>query len=241
MKVERGRSAGTGKKRPGLDHVREMIRCGEVDVLVVWKLDRCSRSVHDFAVLLEELRHEDAGFVSCTEGFDTSGPLGEATVQITMVFAQLERARSSQRALAWHAHRASHGDPFLRRPPFDYVGARDEQGRPAGPLEIDATTAPLVCRAADLFLSTGSMGEVRRFLGDAATSGGRSPGARAWPPPARRDPRRRGVAITGSWPAILDVETHLAIVAKLNDPERGRGRPAGERWLLSGFLVCAEC
>ena len=50
-----------------------------------------------------------------------------------------------------------------------------------------------------------------------------------------------GVAITGSWPAILDVETHLAIVAKLNDPERRRGRPAGERWLLSGFLVCGEC
>ena len=66
MEVERGRSAGTGKKRPGLDHVREMIRCGEADVLAVWKLDRCSRSVHDFSVLLEELRYEDAGFVSCT-------------------------------------------------------------------------------------------------------------------------------------------------------------------------------
>src|SRR5215203_3409578 len=104
MEVERGRSAGTGKKRPGLDHVRDMIRCGEADVLVVWKLDRCSRSVHDFAVLLEELRHEDAGFVSCTESFDTSDPMGEAMVQITMVFAQLERVRSSQRALAWHAH-----------------------------------------------------------------------------------------------------------------------------------------
>jgi len=45
MEVERGRSAGTDKKRPGLDHVRMMIRCGEADVLVVWKLDRRSRSV----------------------------------------------------------------------------------------------------------------------------------------------------------------------------------------------------
>jgi site-specific DNA recombinase len=104
MEVERGRSAGTGKKRPGLDHVREMIRCGEADVLVVWKLDRCSRSVHDFSVLLEELHSENAGFVSCTESFDTSDPMGEAMVQITLVFAQLGRARSSERALAWHAH-----------------------------------------------------------------------------------------------------------------------------------------
>jgi site-specific DNA recombinase len=141
MEVERGRSAGTGKKRPGLDRVREMIRCGEADVLVVWKLDRCSRSVHDFSVLLEELRSEDAGFVSCTESFDTSDPMGEAMVQITMVFAQLERARSSQRALAWHAHRASRGDPFLGRPPFGYVRARDGHGRLAGSLEIDETTA----------------------------------------------------------------------------------------------------
>src|SRR5829696_10099412 len=151
MEGERGRSAGTGKKRPGLDHVRKMIRCGEADVVVVWKLDRCSRSVHDFSVLLEELRHEDAGFVSCTESFDTSDPMGEAMVQITMVFAQLERARSSQRALAWHAHRARRGDRYLGRAAFGYVRVKDEHGRSAGPLEIDTTTAPHVRRAAEPF------------------------------------------------------------------------------------------
>jgi site-specific DNA recombinase len=53
-----------------------MIRCGDADTLVVWKLDRCSRSVHDFSVLLEELRESGAGFVSCTESFDTSDPNG---------------------------------------------------------------------------------------------------------------------------------------------------------------------
>jgi len=240
--VERGRSAATGKKRPGLDHVREMIRCGEADVLTVWKLDRCSRSVHDFSVLLEELRSQDAGFLSCTESFDTSDPMGEAMVQITMVFAQLERARSSQRALAWHAHRARRGDPYLGRAPFGYVRARDEHGRPAGPLAIDETTAPLVRRAATLFLATGSMGEVQRFLGEH--------GYERWSQSLRKglaSPQLAGirivdgVPITGSWPAILDVETHQAIVAELNKPERGRGRPAGERWLLSGFLVCGKC
>jgi DNA invertase Pin-like site-specific DNA recombinase len=241
IEVERGRSAGTGKKRPGLDHVREMIRCGEADVLVVWKLDRCSRSVHDFSVLLEELRTENAGFVSCTESFDTSDPMGEAMVQITMVFAQLERARSSQRALAWHAHRASRGDPYLGRAPFGYVRTRDEHGRPAGPLEIDETTAPLVRRAAELFLSTGSMAEVQRFLGEH--------GYERWTQSLRKGLASQlagirivdGVPITGSWPAILDVETHRAIVAELNKPERGHGRPAGERWLLSGFLMCGKC
>jgi hypothetical protein len=211
-------------------------------VLVVWKLDRCSRSVHDFSVLLEELHSEKAGFVSCAESFDTSDPMGEAMVQITMVFAQLERARSSQRALAWHAHRARRGDPYLGRAPFGYVRARDEHGRPTGPLELVETTAPLVRRAAELFLATGSMGEVQRFLSEY--------GYERWTQSLRKglaSPQLAGirivdgVPITGSWPAILDVETHQSIVAELNKPERSRGRPAGERWLLSGFLVCGRC
>ena len=240
--VERGRSAGTGRKRPGLDHVRDMIRCGDADTLVVWKLDRCSRSVHDFSVLLEELRESGAGFVSCTESFDTSDPMGEAMVQITMVFAQLERARSSQRAVAWHAHRARRGDPYLGRVPFGYVRARDDDGRPVGPLEIDAETAPLVQQAAAVFLETRSMMAVQRFFdehgyeraGVALRCGLASPqlaGIRIVD----------GVKIPGSLPAILDVATHEAIVAELSKPERGRGRPAGSQWLLSGFTVCGRC
>jgi site-specific DNA recombinase len=197
--------------------------------------------VHDFSVLLEELRAEDAGFVSCTESFDTSDPLGEAMVQITMVFAQLERARSSQRALAWHAHRARRGDPYLGRAPFGYVRARDEHGRPVGPLEIDDTTAPLVRQAAELFLATGSMGEVQRFLGEH--------GYERWTQSLRKglaSPQLAvirlvdGVPVAGSWPAILDLATHQAIVAELNKPERGRGRPAAERWMLSGLLMCGK-
>ena len=113
-------------------------------------------------------------------------------VPLTMVFAQLERARSSQRALAWHAHRARRGDPYLGRAPFGYKRARDDQGRPVGPLEIDEATAPLVRRAAELFLATGSMGEVQRFLAEH----GYEPvdaGAAQEPvvAPARRDPHRR--------------------------------------------------
>jgi Resolvase, N terminal domain/Recombinase zinc beta ribbon domain len=202
----------------------------------------CSRSVHDFSVLLEELRAEDAGFASCTESFDTSDPMGEAMVQITMVFAQLERARSSQRALARHAHRARRGDPYLGRAPFGYVRARDEHGRPVGPLELDEETASLVRQAAELFVTTGSMGVVQRFLGEH--------GYERWTQSLRKglaSPQLAGIRIVdgvqipGSWPAILDVATHEAIVAELNKSERGRGRPAGERWLLSGFMVCGRC
>ena len=111
-----------------------------------------------------------------------------------------------------------------------------------GPLEIDEATAPLVRRAAKLFLATGSMGEVQRFLG--------SQGYERWTPALRKSlssPQLAGirtvdgVMVTGTWPAILDVATHRAILAELDKPERGRGRPAGERWLLTGLLVCGKC
>jgi DNA invertase Pin-like site-specific DNA recombinase len=240
--VERGRSAGTGKKRPGLDHVRDMIRRGDADTLVVWKLDRCSRSAHDFSVLLEELRESGAGFVSCTESFDTSDPMGEAMVQITMVFAQLERARSSQRAVAWHAHRARRGDPYLGGVPFGYVRARDDAGRPAGPLEIDADTAPLVQQAAAVFLETRSMLAVQRFFDEHGYELAGVALRRGLASPQLAGIRIvDGVKIPGTWPAILEVAMHEAIVAELNKPERGRGRPAGSRWLLSGFTVCGRC
>ena len=178
----RGRSAGTGKKRPGLDHVREMIRCGDADVLAVWKLDRCSWSVHDFAVLLEELRSQDAGFVSCTESFDTSDPMGEAMVQITMVFAQLER-------------RGRRNGP--------------RRGMPTGRVEVTRSSAgPRLATSGPEMSMAGrrgrwtSMRRLRRWCverrscscprdrwamcggswASTAMNGGRSPCARGWPP-----------------------------------------------------------
>jgi hypothetical protein len=93
-----------------------------------------------------------------------------------------------------------------------------------------------------LFLATGSMGEVQRFLGEH--------GYERWTQSLRKglaSPQLAGIRIvdgvpvSGSWPAILDLETHQAIAAELNKPERGRGRPAAERWLLSGLLVCGRC
>src|SRR4051794_40101813 len=118
--VERGRSAGEGKKRPGLDRARKLIRTGEAAGLVVWRIDRCSRSVRDFAEILAELRHHDADFVSVTESFDTSTAMGRAMLQITMVFAELERARMGERAAAWQAYRAKQGGTPTTRANLGY-------------------------------------------------------------------------------------------------------------------------
>jgi Recombinase zinc beta ribbon domain len=99
-----------------------------------------------------------------------------------------------------------------------------------------------VREAAELFLVTGSMMAVQRFLEERGHERGGMTLRRGLASPQLAGIRLvDGVAIPGTWPVILDVATHEAIVAELNKPERGRGRPAGERWWLSGLLVCGRC
>jgi site-specific DNA recombinase len=160
--VERGRSAGEGKKRPGLDRARKLIRTGKATGLVVWKIDRCSRSVRDFAEILAELRHHDADFVSVTESFDTSNAMGRAMLQITMVFAELERARMGERAAAWQAYRAKQGGTPTTRAILGYR-------RVDGQLLLDEQTAPIVKQAVEILLETGSLSAAAGFLRDCGT------------------------------------------------------------------------
>ena len=67
------------------------IRLGLIKRVIVYKLDRISRSIVDFAKLMELFKQYDVEFVSCTEKFDTSTPMGRAMLNICIVFAQLER------------------------------------------------------------------------------------------------------------------------------------------------------
>ena len=109
VKIERGRSAGEGKRRPRFEEARAMIGAGHADALVVYKLDRVTRSTIDFADLWRDLSDADCEFVSLTEQFDTTTPMGRAMLQIAVVFAELERAMAADRAKMIHRHRRDNG------------------------------------------------------------------------------------------------------------------------------------
>lgn len=81
--------SGANTKRPMLHKM--LARLGEGDVVVVWKMDRLSRSLRDLLVLLEEIENKGAGFVSITEAIDTTTPAGRMVAQMVGVFAQFER------------------------------------------------------------------------------------------------------------------------------------------------------
>ena len=112
--------SGKNTERPGFQDMLSVIRQGNIKRVICYKLDRCSRSILDFSNLMEELQRYGVEFVSCTEKFDTSTPMGRAMLSICVVFAQLERETIQQRVTdAYHA-RCRKGFYMGGRVPFGY-------------------------------------------------------------------------------------------------------------------------
>ncbi len=88
----------------------------EIDVVLVWRLDRWGRSVTDLLATLQELEHLGVGFVSLTEALDLTTPLGRAMAGLLAVFAEFEREILRERVCAGLAHARQNGKR-LGRPP----------------------------------------------------------------------------------------------------------------------------
>lgn len=82
-------------ERPELSRLLDQLR--HDDVLVVWKLDRLSRSLKDVLTLMEKVELAGAGFLSLTEAIDTTSPAGRMMMQIVGSFAEFERAMLRER------------------------------------------------------------------------------------------------------------------------------------------------
>jgi DNA invertase Pin-like site-specific DNA recombinase len=91
-----GVSGGT-LDRPALQRLIEDIEEGLVDVIVVYKIDRLSRSLADFAKLVEVFDRHDVTFVSVTQSFNTTTSMGRLTLNILLSFAQFEREVGAER------------------------------------------------------------------------------------------------------------------------------------------------
>ncbi|MGE4303679.1 MAG: recombinase family protein [Novosphingobium sp.] len=91
-----GFSGGT-LDRPGLKALLEDIEAGLVDVIVVYKIDRLSRSLMDFAKLVEAFDRNNVTFVSVTQAFNTTTSMGRLTLNILLSFAQFEREVTGER------------------------------------------------------------------------------------------------------------------------------------------------
>jgi putative DNA-invertase from lambdoid prophage Rac len=109
------KEVGSGASQRQLrEKLLEAARRREIDVVLVWRLDRWGRSVADLLATLQELQHLGVGFVSLTEALDLTTPAGRAMAGLLAVFAEFERDILRERVRAGLAHARQNGKKLGR-------------------------------------------------------------------------------------------------------------------------------
>lgn len=240
-----GGYSGGNTNRPALQQMLSAIRAGGVDSVVVYKLDRLSRSQKDTLTLIEdELLAHGTDFVSINENFDTSTPFGRAMIGILSVFAQLEKDQITERftmgrigrSKAGYYHGGSH-------PPtgYDYKD---------GLLVVNEYEAIQIREIFSRFISGKSINSISRYLSGRYTT--------KWTPGKVLAALRNTVYIgkvhfrktdyDGIHRPLVSVEEFQA-AARLMDSTSEREQkktnaqktPFRAGFLLSGLVYCGRC
>jgi len=122
-RIYREKASGGRWDRPELHKLLEQLRKG--DVVVVWKLDRLSRSLRDVLTIMEKLAEAKAGFRSLTEAIDTTTPAGRMMMQMVGAFAEFERAMLRERTKAGLESARTQGRIGGRRPKLTETQRRE--------------------------------------------------------------------------------------------------------------------
>ncbi|TCI00719.1 recombinase family protein [Roseococcus sp. SYP-B2431] len=149
--------SGGNLDRPALRRLLADIEQGRVDVIVVYKIDRLSRSLMDFAKLVETMEAHGVTFVSVTQSFSTTTSMGRLTLNILLSFAQFEREVIGERIRDKFAASRARGMWMGGKVPLGY----DVRDRKLIPNDDEA---PRVRRVFELFVETGSGTETARRL-----------------------------------------------------------------------------
>ncbi len=160
--------------RPDYQRMMARVRTGEFSHLLVWKIDRISRNLLDFAAMYAELKKLGIVFVSKNEQFDTSSAMGEAMLIIILVFAELERNMTSERVSAVMLSRANDGIWNGGKVPFGYAYDKDSKQ-----FSIIEDEAQVVLHIYDLYESVKSLTTVAKSLNE---KGVRSRTGKPWNP-----------------------------------------------------------
>ncbi|MDP9277143.1 MAG: recombinase family protein [Actinomycetota bacterium] len=113
-------ASGASLERPGLERALQEAEAKRFDLLLVYRVDRLSRSVRGLAQLLEQLEAAGVGFRSASEPFDTTNSAGRMMVQMLGVFAEFERATIVERVIAGMERKAARGEWNGGSVPFGY-------------------------------------------------------------------------------------------------------------------------
>ena len=153
--------SGKNTDRPAFQKMMMQIRNGMYSHLLVWKIDRISRNLLDFAQMYEELKTLGVTFISRNEQFDTSTAMGEAMLKMVLIFAELERKTTAERVTATMISRANDGTWNGGRVPFGYDYNKETQT-----FSVNGDESFIVLEMYDLYEKTDSLVHTARELND---------------------------------------------------------------------------
>jgi site-specific DNA recombinase len=240
--------------RPALKRLLAEIRNGGIDVVLVYRLDRLTRSVLDLYQLLQEFERYGVRFKSCTEVYDTTTAIGRLFITLVAALAQWERENLAERVKLGMGQmvreRKRPGGP----PPFGYELRQ-------GKLIVHPQEAEVVRRIFRQYLSgrrPGQIAEELNRLGYRGKAGGKWTsgtvshllknhvyyGALRWnyaEAGQRQNSPEDWIVIEEAHPPIVDAET-FANVQRMMMTKRGKHpRAAASDFIFSGILYCACC
>ncbi len=158
--------SGKNTDRPEFQKMLRQIEAGVISKVVVYKLDRISRSTLDFGSMMKTFQKHNVEFVSCSESFDTSNPMGKAMLQIAMVFAELERNTIQQRVKDNYYARGEKGFFMGGTTPYGLIKeGTTSQGKKTSTFSFDESKADVLRLMYDLYANTGySLGMISDTL-----------------------------------------------------------------------------
>lgn len=247
-----GFSGGTSN-RPGLSRIMDAVRAGRVDVVMVYKVDRLTRSLSDFAKIVDLFDHHCVSFVSVTQQFNTTTSMGRLTLNVLLSFAQFEREITSERIRDKIQASKEKGMWMGGSPPFGY----DNQDRELVVNQADAkcvrhifgryielkSMIALQCELTDKKIFT------RKRIGRSGKAYGGKPFSRGALYTLIQNELYignvlfKGISYKGKQEAIVPAELWNAAQAVLgkNRRQRSHRKNNGSGGLLSGLLVGSDC
>jgi site-specific DNA recombinase len=239
-------ASGATTSRPGLLRALAAARAGVIDVLLVYRVDRLTRSLRDLVTLLDDLDQAGVVFRSATEPFDTATPMGRMLVQLLGMFAQFERDTIIDRVIAGMERKAAAGKWKGGRRPFGY------QVDPAtSTLVVDESEAAVVRLVFGLYTRERLGGKtVARTLnnrGHRTTTGGPWSAHQVARLLANRiylgELAFRGVTATQSHPPIVSEATftQAQLIRAARGEDHSKRAANASDYLLTGLMRCPSC
>lgn len=160
--------SGKDTNRPEFERMIKDVKRGTISRVIVYKLDRISRSTLDFAKIIDIFKKHSIDFISTTEKFDTSTPIGKAMLQIIMIFAELERETIQGRIRDNYYARGKKGFGLGGTIPYGFENSSTKvNGQKTSVYKEDFEQSKWLIKMYELYSDTNmSLGRVSAYLND---------------------------------------------------------------------------